>query len=158
MFVDCVRNTCNALAACDTPCDVFWSTELSPPEENRVITAGGAAAAASVKTPAAESCSFIAIPWLQAVRRVRKLLRLPVGPPVQRLYPQCRACSVKQARAARVSRRTLVFHHGGVTRPRLHHLAGAFVFDSYVRVCGFGRRSNRYVLLWNRINMQRWHA
>jgi hypothetical protein len=36
---------------------------------------------------------------MQAVRRARALLRLPVGPPPQRLFPQCRPCSVKQVRA-----------------------------------------------------------
>ena len=33
---------------------------------------------------------------LQAVRRVRQMLNLPVGPPKQQLFPQCTVCSGKQ--------------------------------------------------------------
>ena len=33
---------------------------------------------------------------VQALRRVRAMLKLPVGPPPQRLFPQCKSCSVKQ--------------------------------------------------------------
>jgi hypothetical protein len=39
-----------------------------------------------------------AVEWgsMQAVRRMRALLKLPVGPPPQQLFPQCKPCSVKQ--------------------------------------------------------------
>lgn len=62
---------------------------------------------------------------MQGVRWARVKAGWKIGPPPQRLYPQCGACSGKQAAAARSSSRTLVTHNFGLRRPRPHHVAGA---------------------------------
>lgn len=58
--------------------------------------------------------------------QVRELIGLSgrTGKPLQRFYPQCQRCSIKQATAMRSGKRVLVLHLHA-PRYRSEHLAGA---------------------------------
>jgi hypothetical protein len=65
----------------------------------------------------------------KAARRVAGAMGVPLGPPLQRYYPQCRPCSQKQAAAVRNNRSHLVFHevlHRGGASTAWHY-AGVLV-------------------------------
>lgn len=57
---------------------------------------------------------------LPGARPLARAVGLPTGPPRQRYYPQCRACSQRQAGAIRNDKRVLIWHEvrgGKGTRP-----------------------------------------
>ncbi|WIA17091.1 hypothetical protein OEZ85_013990 [Tetradesmus obliquus] len=69
-----------------------------------------------------------AVDNLPGISKVRELIGLSgrTGKPLQRFYPQCQRCSIKQATAMRSGKRVLVLHLHA-PRYRSEHLAGIFV-------------------------------
>lgn len=73
--------------------------------------------------------SFLPIMKSRYIRKGMQALGVPVGPPLQRYYPQCRPCSQLQAAAVRSGKRALVLHeilHSGGTSTAWHY-AGVVV-------------------------------
>jgi hypothetical protein len=62
---------------------------------------------------------------MYACAQVRELIGLSgrTGKPLQRFYPQCQRCSIKQATAMRSGKRVLVLHLHA-PRYRSEHMAG----------------------------------
>jgi hypothetical protein len=68
------------------------------------------------------------------VAQVRELIGLSgrTGKPLQRFYPQCQRCSIKQATAMRSGKRVLVLHLHA-PRYRSEHMAGKLKLSSRSR-------------------------